>query len=738
MHYGTTERISVKFYEEACREIIHAEEEAVAADQESQQTSLDCNICDLSLIGERTLLKHLTLRHFPKVLCDDLPKKLPYRCPFIDCHQTRQNLHALMIHYGVDHNVSMELYLKHPKVRKVTNQGSSSSSAKVELPNTPRLAKLQAVVTPYQPEYDDKASPVPYSPTEMSGFPRNGARKSFTSDLRKIEELEEKIKQIESRHKERLKEKQSEFERWLASKESSIEEEKTRNKELGERLTQSEQSISDLNSQLELVHDNFSRVEEEYDKKNKAYDELSIVKQQFEVDIHEKENERINSYEELYNKEKELESLQDKLKETEELVLIVQSKESLVKEHSIALETERDKLKSEVSDANILLQSKDEEITAKNKEIKKINKELDKFSMDCPGIKMKITKDKGSLRSAKLQLNPELESLVQEKKDLSEVLVKVQASSEKKINEFKAQIKILKEQKLDQSSIKELEKEKKDLLKKVKILESTLSDWESRQFTNVKLISGLEKERDTLQLKLKEMKDGNLSHEDQLYWKDVAIKNCEKELKSVQAAQETSEKAISELTKELDDEKSTSDLYKTKCEEFERKSLEESVTKEQFDKIEKDLVNKTNEIQHLKITLGQRIKDYSRVNTTAVCQKKELDRLMEENERLESEYSQAIAQLETLKNSNLDLEKKVSAQNCEIQKLNSNNSVSTNDTKSLVGRRRLLMKKKEEENRVETLLMNQVLLDMDTVIKLRESGSSPEKGTQRNSVYRTV
>ena len=57
---------------------------------------------------------------------------------------------------------------------------------------------------------------------------------------------------------------------------------------------------------------------------------------------------------------------------------------------------------------------------------------------------------------------------------------------------------------------KEAEKEKKELVKKVKVLESTLSEWETRQFTNVKLIAGLEKERDSLQLKLKEMKVRNL------------------------------------------------------------------------------------------------------------------------------------------------------------------------------------------------------------------------------------
>ena len=35
----------------------------------------------------------------------------------------RQNLHSLMLHYGVDHNVSMDLYLKHPKMKKAASAG---------------------------------------------------------------------------------------------------------------------------------------------------------------------------------------------------------------------------------------------------------------------------------------------------------------------------------------------------------------------------------------------------------------------------------------------------------------------------------------------------------------------------------------------------------------------------------------------------------------------------------------
>ena len=65
---------------------------------------------------DRSLMKHLTLRHFPQVLCYDLPKRYPFLCPYIDCSQARTSLHSLMLHYGSDHQVSVEIYLKQKDV----------------------------------------------------------------------------------------------------------------------------------------------------------------------------------------------------------------------------------------------------------------------------------------------------------------------------------------------------------------------------------------------------------------------------------------------------------------------------------------------------------------------------------------------------------------------------------------------------------------------------------------------
>jgi chromosome segregation ATPase len=253
-------------------------------------------------------------------------------------------------------------------------------------------------------------------------------------------------------------------------------------------------------------------------------------------------------------------------------------------------------------------------------------------------------------------------------------------------------------------------------MKKVKGLETTLADWETRQFTNLKLIAGLEKERDSLQAKLKEMQDGNLSHEDQLYWKDVAIKNKEKEVKSLRTELDEKEARSAELQKEI-----TESEGKIKALEAQNTSLDESVvslTKEgqksagELIDLKKQVGNQTNEIKHLKIVLAQKVQELSSINTTAVCQKAELDRLMRENEKFESDYSKAIAQLEIVKNSKKDVMKKLQMKELSLQAMKAR-------VASLVER-----DKAREEDRLEMEMRNQVLSDMDRVIQIQTRESN--------------
>ena len=268
--------------------------------------------------------------------------------------------------------------------------------------------------------------------------------------------------------------------------------------------------------------------------------------------------------------------------------------------------------------------------------------------------------------------------------------------------------------------LKALEKEKKDLAKKVKGLETTLADWETRQFTNLKLISGLEKERDSLQGKLKELQDGNLSHEDQLYWKDVAIKNKEKEVKSLKAIVDEKEVKIVELDKEnqesqsrvktLAEQESSLQVTNAALEQLNKKNFSEMA------ELNKQIVNQANEIKHLKIALSQKTKEWSAINTTAVCQKAELDRLLRENEKFESDYSKAITQLEIVKNSKKDLLKKLQQKELNLQTMKS---------------RLVVLNAKEkarEEDRLEMEMRNQVLSDMDKVIQIQQMSRVSHQG----------
>lgn len=763
MHYGTTEKISVKFYENTCSEKAEEDRQQEANSSLQQQQpepakehqSFDCRICDLSPGDERNLLKHLTLRHFPKQLCDDLPKKFPFRCPFIDCHQTRQNLHGLMLHYGVDHVISMELYMKHPKYREsqsgVSNscspvQGPSGTGSRVELPATPpRPTKLQAVVTPYHPETEEKGPPagqlisspqlVGSTSTGSSAGPAGSSARarilktwqtgSHEGCRKTIEEMEAKIKDLETAHKEKLKEKEKEFERWLTLKESKLEAEVTKRKSLEESLADKELCVGDLSAQLELVHDNFSRVEEELDAKKRLCDDLLSYKEESLKELQVKEEERLNSYEELYQKEKQLEGIEEKLAEQEscvqKLTQQIQEKEAAFSEVEISvfnLNSEVSKLSSEFDQKTNLVKEK------QGKSLKVVitrdgftSRSVKKFKAMSSDVKesdlQQLPQDadeKKSLKEIFLQLQSSYkgfhEALQAKDQEISHLEVKFKES------EFKA-----KDLEAKTDVLKALEKEKKDLTKKLKSLETTLADWETRQFTNVKLIAGLEKERDSLQAKLKEMQDGNLTHEDQLYWKDVAIKNKEKEVKSLKSAVEEKEQKIADLEKAEEESAALIKAVEGKNSQLEDRisTLEVLVQKStaEVEDLKKQVVNQTNEIKHLKISLSQKTTELSSINTTAICQKAELDRLMRENEKFESDYSRAITQLEIVKNSKKDLLKKLQLKELNLQAMKGKLT-------DLVAR-----EKAREEDRLEMEMRNQVLLDMDRVIQIqtRESQS---------------
>jgi chromosome segregation ATPase len=132
--------------------------------------------------------------------------------------------------------------------------------------------------------------------------------------------------------------------------------------------------------------------------------------------------------------------------------------------------------------------------------------------------------------------------------------------------------------------------------------------------------------------------------------------------------------------------------------------------------LKKQVGNQTSEIKHLKIVLSQKGQELISINTTAVCQKAELDRLMRENEKFESDYNKAIAQLEIVKNSKKDVMKKLQMKELSLQAMKTKLA-------ALVAR-----DKAREEDRLEMEMRNQVLSDMDKVIQIQTRESNTGEG----------
>lgn len=714
MHYGTAERVAAKFYEEVCSD---SDEQARVEEKINNEnmSRVDCRICDLSLDSDKSLLKHLTLRHFPKMLCDDLPKRQPFRCPYIDCSQARASLHSLMLHYGVDHQVSLEIYQKQkdatvdgfvcsgcsakpsftsellykqhiilthlfpnlsssgplscPKCSaKVLNRSEFTSHflshhqadltlhkqhptplprQKLLSPAPPPIRPQCAVVTPYNPESDQDGVKEATSPQHQEASNRvmrtvhsrvarakvlkNWEDSSLDAQKVKIGELENQIKDMENEYHTKIRDKQSEFERWIVTKEAKIEEEIKKRKSIEEKL-----------AEFEINDSKIKAAEEKLIIQNKTTAVLQKTLSQKIVENNQLTKDFKDAERKLEIKCEELQSFQSKLQVKEEEVQgLTRSYESKV---------------SEVNDLQIIIQDRDDSLSDIQSELKKTEVNLSKIDKSHEkailALKNKNEKLRRELDEGKEILNhSEVENLKFECDKIREE----NAALSSKIDDLEQQ---LKESQERNNASKVLDKEKKELNKKVKQLSSTLADWESRQFTNLKLIAGLEKERDSLQIKLKETQDGKLSHEDQLYWKNVEIKSRGKEIKTLNEKLDEKSTEIDELKELLKSSEAEVTKYKEQVANLEKRidSTQNNVDIKQNEVLFEENTNLKNEIMHLKMSLNQKKNDLSTLKSTALCQKTELDRLLAENEKIESDYSQAVAQLETLKNTNTDIE----------------------------------------------------------------------------------
>ena len=194
------------------------------------------------------------------------------------------------------------------------------------------------------------------------------------------------------------------------------------------------------------------------------------------------------------------------------------------------------------------------------------------------------------------------------------------------------------------------DKEKKESQRVIKQLQSSLQDFESRQFTNAKLISGLQKEKQVLEKRLKD------------YEERVEVRKLEQELKGAKNYHEKQEQEIAKQQALL--RSKTNELFeisdKLTTAQMRIRHLEREIRHEDSGA---GIALADEEQEELKRTISTLSARYSQVK--------------EENKRLEasarssdsSEVTKLKAQIETLKRVARDSQTKLSRKEKEVEKL---------------------------------------------------------------------
>ena len=175
LHYGVEEKFSARFYQDEVSRLPQLA--ALPHKDPDPPTSIVCQLCNSGFDNDRLFVRHISLRHFPKELCNDLPKSEPFICPYIDCGMEQETMHYLILHYGCEHNISRELYQ-----RAISGQSlSQSQSAKSD--SEKAAAKASVSCSPLFANYLSKTTvkkgllptpvpsvpaPAPYYPTPVS------------------------------------------------------------------------------------------------------------------------------------------------------------------------------------------------------------------------------------------------------------------------------------------------------------------------------------------------------------------------------------------------------------------------------------------------------------------------------------------------------------------------------------------------------------------------------------------
>lgn len=962
LHYGVEEKFAARFYQE---EVSRLPQLASPAQKESSDPkgSITCKLCQSVFDNDRLFVRHISLRHFPKELCNDLPKSEPFICPYIDCGMEQETMHYLILHYGCEHNISRELYLKATsgqplssakvepeKAISKANNNCSSLFANYLQKTTVKKGLLPTPVPCFPSPVPSFPSPAPYFPTQASPPPQAAASSSSTARIHpittaakpkerstsqlqhfckfcpgekrnfgsalslkhhvlfshlvppgfsqagsfscpscsnvytaksafashflechydkvvraksgekskpeksvadaksklfledaaaaepltlkrkpstggetrkekfsshshskshgdrlkedrsksrddrhssskershsksrhdesrskdnkrteekakrgsesdeaplppsrmrqtthsvsnprpivssanmpqhdsrsaavsarqkatmswkkdsiesqrfEIDQLKERIQEMELAHQEALKKKTEDFERWITQREKTLEEEQERRKAVEARFEGL--SVVNAETELQLVQHQSrektlqSELEEQLGLLQKAdADRKKLEKQvaDLKADVVQIKSLAEERSEELKALQDQLEDKSDAIRELEDSAKEAKSNEERMKvdyEKQIvrlerAVESNAKKVEKLNEEKKVRTAQMKEAATKSSETEAELKKQVAELSKEVGQLNRKLEKnelkrleqDRSKLAEefeAQLAAKNEVIARLEVRKDgLLDSLIHIQ----KLMQGFEALIEDKKETIRDQegkiadlealvedtvdkaSKVKELEKEKKELQKQVKQLQVTLQDWETRQFTNVKLISGLEKAKEALEKKVKDFEENNTGAEEELYEMGVKIRNLEKQVQKLDQALKTTDSELTQTRARLQTKTTELAASETKAEGLEQKIfvLEREVrSKENLSddaaQLKQTVANKEAELSHLRQALSNS-KDFSnQLKSSLIATEEQLKALKNSNTKFETDYSLAVSRLETFRQS---------------------------------------------------------------------------------------
>ena len=385
---------------------------------------------------------------------------------------------------------------------------------------------------------------------------------SIDSSKYELEQLQEKVEIIKKEHQEALIKKAQEFERWIGQKEQAIEDEQETRKKVEDDLEQAQVEIADLKKQLEQKDKKISNLEEVLVEEHNKYSDLNTEKKEMEKKVASQEilGKELCDFQGYIEKMKSegKEVKQDLVNKTEEFNELQEDLEKMKKDHDKQINRQIKQIEGLKSKNDKLTDEKKERVAhvkALTKENTDLKKQLESGNAEEKNQSAKKSKDsiddsmtESNIKFLESQRDSLLVTLERLQKTLTgfEPIIK---DKNEKIQDLSTRLEEtemnLEEALKKLNSSKANDKEKKENLKTIKQLQSTLKDWETRQFTNVKLISGLQKEKAALELKLKDYEEKNiLTDPDQLQQMAAKVKKLERDAKNLRDSKEKLEQDL--------------------------------------------------------------------------------------------------------------------------------------------------------------------------------------------------